>query len=192
MKPVLIEDSRLHQDLERYRSGPRQSFRENGAREEGFSITPPKKSWYAELIGKKWYWVEGCMECRGEVRDKWKSYVECAEHDKCEVCAIKRGEIKESPWGWKKGWVCAPCYAKEKVLEKHKAIEKFNKNPLDTEGTYEIICPYCGTEAPQDTEDFDHNHKSKIECDTCDGMFIAEIDYSVTYTTRKGLSDARS
>lgn len=123
---ILIQDERLTPDLKRTRSGRTQEFRapDKKSFDADFTIEPPEKHIYAELIDNEWYWVNGCPECNG-LEPTWRNtHIKCLEHDRCVSCRIKREELKEIPWGHQNGFKCKPCADKEKAIKLKSALEK--------------------------------------------------------------------
>lgn len=177
---TLINDNRLTPTMQRSRSGRTQIFKEKGSKEE-ISLQHDKKSMYAELIDGKWYWVEGCAECKGEERD-WMTYIECEEHDRCRSCGINRKDIKEAPWGGKKGWQCRSCADDEHKEIRRQAFEKFNReNPDEYDFQYmdEIKCPHCASKISSE----EMYESQEIECNVCEGRIYLEVEFSPTYST---------
>lgn len=186
-----INDDRLTPTMKRLRSGVTQQFREPKEGDLSFissencdvSLEHEKKSAYAELIDGKWYWVEGCAECRGEPRDNWKSYIECEEHDVCVGCGTKRVDIKEdSVWGGQYGWTCHTCHDIQRDEARREAFEKFNDadySDYDFDYNDEILCPHCGTEINSD----DVHENEELQCHVCDGKLDVEVHWTCTYST---------
>lgn len=185
MNKILINDKRLTPTMERTRSGRTQLFREKNTDDRSFissenydvSLEHEKKSMYSELIDGEWYWLEGCAECKGEERDS-VTYIECEEHDKCNVCGTSRKDIKEIPWGRSKGWVCKPCADDEDKEIRREAFEKLDGEEPDCSYTSEIICPHCGSDG------FEYEHENKdLECHVCKGEISLEVELTPSYTT---------
>ena len=181
---TLINDDRLAGDLDRIRSGSTQQFYRKGLRERNhvLSLEPPRKELYAELIDGEWYWVNGCAECNGKPRD-WMTYVECDEHNVCRTCKIKRADLKESPWGGKHGWQCAPCAKKEMEAKKQAALEAVASKEYDEwdfRHTDNVVCPHCTSSYEPDCE----TPEGEEVCETCGGAYSVEPEYTVTYTTK--------
>jgi len=186
MKKLLIKDSRLHKGLERLRSGKHQVFNKTTGRNtnDEFILTPPKLSWYAELIDDQWWWVEGCSQCLGEDRSVY-SYVECDKHNVCSECSIKRDEVKSYVWGIiGGGWKCPSCYTIKYEEVKAKAlleVSEADHPDCHFEGNDSILCPYCAYETEGDQEYND----GAMECERCDNEFRLAINYTTTYSTYK-------
>lgn len=58
---------------------------------------------------------------------------------------------------------------------------------IDHEYTHEIVCPYCGAEKSDSWEYNlgDGDIEKGIDCDLCGGVFNAECQIDVTYSTFK-------
>lgn len=52
----------------------------------------------------------------------------------------------------------------------------------DCVGLDKIVCPYCATEQSRDDRD---SSVEGLECDTCDGTFDLEVEWTASYTTTK-------
>lgn len=179
----LINDKRLTPTMTRTRSGTKQIFTEQGDSVYKVEIEHPvKKSMYAELIDSKWYWIEGCAECKGEPRN-WMTYVECDEHNVCRVCSKQRSEAKQPHWGGKNGWTCADCKESEDLdrrvnafakLEAKGGLDYYTHNYVD-----EIICPHCGSELSNDEVYQDE----ELECFVCNGKLNVEVTISRSFST---------
>lgn len=186
-----IDDDRLTPEMILSRSGSTQMFRVKidnqftSHKNADVILTPPKNSYYAEIIDNVWHWVEGCYECNGEKRD-WMCYIECDEHNRCRVCEINREDLKEAPWGGKDGWICKPCEAKRKAIEKAEALAKMPEehDPWDYEDNDSITCPYCNQEIYEDHGHYESD-KEKETCSRCDGEFLVTANHSITFTTER-------
>lgn len=177
---ILIEDNRLTPTMRRSRSGRTQIFIEESSKEE-IRLEHEKKSMYAELIDGRWYWVEGCAECKGEERD-WMTYVECEEHDRCRTCGTNRKDIKGIPWGGKKGWQCQSCADARQKEIRREAFKKFNEEkPDEYDFNYmdEIKCPHCGSKLSNN----DIHESQNIDCNVCEGELFVEVEYTPSYST---------
>jgi hypothetical protein len=200
-----IDDPRIAEYTQRTRSGTTQEFytgtdardwdrnradRKAGAKNpemhlkaDTIHIQPPEKHWYSELIEGEWWWLNGCAECNGNRRD-WMTYIECTEHNVCRSCRTPRAEIKDIPWGGKRGWNCQPCQRKLEAATKYEALAKMEDKPYcewDYHGTDEVICPHCDTN--QNHEMCDGEPSEKSSCETCGGDFSVTLNYSVTFDT---------
>ena len=182
----LINDLRLTPTMERVRSGRVQLFRERNPKDKSFInndnadvvIQHERKEMYAKLIDGKWYWVNGCAECNGEPRD-WSTYIECEDHDRCNVCETKRGDIEGTPWGRKTGWICNSCKEKEDLEIRRKAFEKLDGELPDCLYQDDIICPHCGSELDKDEVYEDQ----ELDCHVCGGELHLEIVNVPIYCT---------
>ena len=59
-------------------------------------------------------------------------------------------------------------------------------DPIDTNFTENVVCPYCGYNHDNSDEWFrDGGNEVEVECEECGKVFIAEADYSVLYISRK-------
>lgn len=183
-----INDIRLTPTMERVRSGDIQMFREKNKDDRSFIrkdncdvlLKHDNRAMYAKLIDNEWYWVNGCEECNGRVRNSIKSYMECDKHNVCEGCKASRSEIKETPWGTSKGWTCKPCY--ESQIEKKK--EDFKQSDTDTEYTSEPICPNCGS-VQSDAWEWGDEECGEVECGTCDVEMNYTKHISISYSTKQ-------
>ena len=54
----------------------------------------------------------------------------------------------------------------------------------DTDGTDEIVCPYCGQEFSDSLEFIDQDGDD-IDCDACGKSFELTVNHSVTYSTSR-------
>lgn len=160
-----INDPRLTPDLKRIRSGSIQGFSKPGNRsfDPDFTIDPPEKHIYAELIDNQWCWVNGCPECKGEEPTYRNTYIKCVTHDVCCICSIPRDQLKEIPWSDPKGFKCKPCVDK-------------------TRGTNQVTCPYCNYEFEDSYSYYDSNDDVAV-CDQCDNKFMVTAEQSITFTT---------
>lgn len=186
---ILINDDRLTPTMERIRNGKTQLFRERNPNDRTFissekcdvALTHEDKSMFAELIDGQWYWVSGCAECNGEPRD-WMSYVECELHDRCRECNTNRKDIKETPWGGKRGWICKPCNDAYNLLKRLEAFEKYNEVKDDSYFflyTDDIKCPHCASTISSD----DVYDDQILDCSVCDGSLNVEISISRSFST---------
>lgn len=151
--------------------------------ESEHTIPAPVKGMKSELIDGEWFWVCGCPSCLGVKEEKYPYWV-CETHDVCVDCGATRKEIKEVPWGiCGVGFRCKPCQSKKDYRTKVEALEKFEKeehSDYDFWHEYEIKCPHCGTIQSSDDR---HESEKEIECETCEGLFDLEVEYSVSYST---------
>ena len=156
MKSEKINDDRLTPTMKRVRNGKTQMFREpnidnkftNKENAAVILVHPTDVAMYAELIDEEWYWVTGCVECKGEKRD-WMSYIECDEHNRCSSCSTNSKDLEEgvSRWGGKEGWTCSTCKEEKDLEIRKEAFGKFNSEDYDEwdfRSNDEIICPHCG------------------------------------------------
>jgi len=128
-----------------------------------------------------------CYVCEGtEPKDRWFA-PRCEEHDVCNVCKIKRKDLKDSPWGQREGWVCKPCMNKKIQAQ----VDAFQAK-MKEEGREElysdngIICPNCGHENEQDNEDnvFYEDGEHDYTCGNCEHEFKVITDVIFSYTTQ--------
>lgn len=149
-------------------------------------ITPPKKSYYADLIDGEWWWVESCAECNGLPRDDWGSYVICEEHDVCRTCQIHRSKLTDTPWGGKEGWQCKPCADAEHKADKEEALAAMpdDHDEWDYQNLDEIKCPYCNYEFSDSWENSEDNEKLH-ECPRCDNEFTVTAEHSFTFNCQR-------
>lgn len=192
MKKELIDDSRLTPTMKRIRSGRTQLFREPNKDDRSFidndncdiSLEHKNKEMFAELIDKKWYWVNGCAECNGDPRD-WMTYMECEAHDVCRNCKKSRADLPEDTvaWGGKNGWQCGICKATEIQSEKNNYIWSEDKTSYESN----VICPHCGYKHESDGESshFYEPGEEQIECGYCSESFKVETFVETSYTTTK-------
>jgi hypothetical protein len=199
-----IADERLAEYTQRTRSGSEQVFytgnderdfdrfrKEGGGRghhvkmhdkPDTIRLQPPERHYYAHLIDGEWWWVNGCAECNGRLRD-WMTYKECEKHDVCRTCSTHRADIKETPWGGKNGWQCKTCHAAEREALRSERLQEVNSeeyDELDFMGCDEVKCPHCGTSHEPD-EIIGGGEES---CEVCGGSYSLEVEYSATYTTK--------
>ena len=174
--PILINDSRLTPDLRRIRSGTTQEFQylETAKRtfKADFTIEPPERHIYAELVDGQWFWVNGCDECHGR-EGSWVTYIKCEEHDVCRSCKIPRSRLTETPWGHPKGFECKSCHTTRREIEKMDALSKVQRkiyHEWDYEGLTSPTCPYCEYEY-EPCHNFYEADDEVIECDRCDNKF---------------------
>ena len=202
-----INDSRLKAYTNRTRSGSEQVFytgsdsrdwdryrAEGGTsnsnvkmhdKPDTIKIIPPENHWFAELVEGEWWWVNGCAECCGHERD-WMSYIECEKHNVCCTCGIPREELKETPWGGKHGWQCAPCARAEHEAEKKAALEAMpdEYDPWDYRGLDDIKCPYCDYKF-QDPWEHCEDSEEEHECPRCDNTFLVTAEPTVYFTCQR-------
>lgn len=109
------------------------------------------------------------------------------QNSHCVKCGTPREDLNEIPWATRRDgiWtiICKPCRATE--IEEQ--IEAFQKNPVDTEYTSNVICPYCGEEHEPDGEDssFYTEDLHQFDCYNCSNSFNLETSISISYTTSK-------
>jgi hypothetical protein len=146
-------------------------------------LQPPEKGLYAERIDGAWYWVSGCAKCTGS--GEHYSYVVCDKHNICEGCGAPRHTLTETPWGTRTGFICKPCGDARDKVRRDEALAKAKvdgHSEDDCRYTDDILCPYCASK--QSTDDR-HESAKGLECDTCQGVFDLEVEYSPSYTTTK-------
>ena len=73
----------------------------------------------------------------------------------------------------------------EHMNEKTQDIEPEESRPIDTDYTKEIVCPCCGYEFGDSWEYNEGGSSQEIECVECGEGFLLDIDFDVTYSTRK-------
>ena len=177
----LINDKRLTPSMRRTRSGRNQEFT-NPDTKEVIVLTHDKRSMYADLINGAWYWVEGCPECKGELRSGM-TYQECDEHDRCSRCNTNRKDIVGAAWGGvKNGWTCNTCKQKEFAERRAEAFEKFKEaeyGEYDFYNADDIKCPHCGSKIHDDSI----TDTEELECGVCEGKVRVEVEISRSYTT---------
>lgn len=179
----LIKDERLHENLDRSRSGIVQVFKEKYNNKILFKLTPPSQEMYAELIEGKWYWLKCCNTCK-DSKDYGKTwtYQVCDKHDVCVRCFTHRKDLQKV-WGHEYGFICESCKTIVDNEIKCKALKKIEEKGYDAYDymqTDEILCPHCGTE--QDLPDIGSSVDNLI-CDTCGGKFDVEVETVTTFTT---------
>ncbi len=183
---ILINDKRLTPDMKRIRSGSTQLFWHKGlnnSKKAEIVLEPPRRELYAELIDGKWYWVNGCCECNGELRNSIKSYIECEKHDVCEICRRPRKMFKSYVYGTKRGWICGSCKQQKDEERKRIALEAMTSkeyNKWDYLYQDNIICPHCATKQKYDNTDIPEGDQV---CDTCGGKYSVEPHYSIKFST---------
>lgn len=147
-------------------------------------MQPPQKGLFADRIGGAWYWVCGCEKCLDS--GKGFNYSPCDAHDRCVSCSCSRAELTEAPWGSRDGgWRCKPCQHRLDAARKAESLAKAEAQGHSEDDccyTSNIICPFCATE--QSTDDR-HEPAVGLVCDTCDGEFDLEVDWTPSYTTTK-------
>lgn len=146
-------------------------------------LEAPEQGLFADRIDGAWYWVSGCAKCTGS-GEKY-SYIVCDKHNVCEGCSTHRRDLTEIPWGTSTGFMCKPCSnARDKIRrdEALAAAAEAEHSEDDCRYTDDILCPYCATK--QCTDDR-HESAKGLECDTCEGIFDLEVEYSPSYTTTK-------
>ncbi len=193
-----IDDHRLSSYTKRSRSGSEQIFyKGNDSRDikrynaEGqtkmydkpdtIRINPPEEHYYAELLYGEWWWVNGCAECNGNPRDL-ATYIECNKHNVCAHCGCSRSELTTFPWSRLHGWICNPCFNKERETEKTKALNAMPEDydEWDYEDLQGIKCPYCDYEY---TDSFIHGIEDETshDCPRCDNTFNVTAIQSLTF-----------
>ncbi len=68
-----------------------------------------------------------------------------------------------------------------------------NDKDIDCEGTYQVICPYCGYEIPDSyeyigNEDRD-GEESNVDCPDCGKTFIIHLHIDYSFDSRKPLHE---
>lgn len=94
----------------------------------------------------------------------------CKEHFACEVCGSKQNLCIRNG-----GVTCDSCH--EKIVAKQ--IEDFSG---DTDGTSEIVCPWCGYESQDSWELPDNDIR---DCDNCGKTYRHYREVIVSYSTEK-------
>jgi len=177
---IPINDDRLTSDLRRIRNGNKSEFQLRG--KEVFSLQPPQRAWYAELIDGQWYWINGCPECVGE--EPVYAYVKCDKHNVCIRCHKSRKEMgNEIAWGHRNGFICNTCMQAERRATMLAAFLRAEEEELDDTDHWnedKIICPHCFSEASSDDI---HESETGVECQVCEGSFSVEVEYTPRYTT---------
>jgi len=105
----------------------------------------------------------------------------CEKHDVCDECGKTRKEIKGTPWGTRKGFICGEC--QERIWNKR--IDDFSKKEVeDYEFSYndKIKCPYCGYEYIDDEL---HESSDDETCPNCNSGIKVEVDWTASYSTEK-------
>lgn len=185
-----IEDDRLNPTLVRIRSGTVQKFYPstyNGSEKSIlFTLPPPSKEMYAELIDGIWYWVKGCSKCEDSMNyGESHSYQVCHEHNRCVQCNTHREDLTETPWGHKDGFICKPCSDKNDAKVREEAFKKVNSedyDELDYIYNDTVVCPHCGSD--NGTEQFDLDEiESEQECYVCKGKYKLTLNFTVDYST---------
>jgi hypothetical protein len=108
-----------------------------------------------------------CEVCEAKDTKHWRR---CEEHYRCDDCGAKDGLCM-----YCEGVLCERCHG-ARVADR---IRNFRG---DTEGTPQIVCPYCGYTF---TDSYDYSDSGPAECDDCGNTFDTCRDVDVTYTTRK-------
>jgi transcription elongation factor Elf1 len=59
------------------------------------------------------------------------------------------------------------------------------KQEIETSGTYQIICPYCGCEQSNSWEVSPDKNDFSYDCEECDKTFQVSREVLVSFTTSK-------
>lgn len=63
---------------------------------------------------------------------------------------------------------------------------KYSESEFHTQGTHDIVCPYCGETHQAEHEDYgDQDEELEMDCSTCEKSFIYTTDYDVTFYSGK-------
>lgn len=106
-----------------------------------------------------------------------------SKSDVCQSCGITRSQLSETPWWHPNGFTCKPCQQKVDAAAKSEALAKFAEAELDDsdfEYQDECKCPHCATVIHIETEEYGDKD---MECETCGGEFLLQVEYAVTFTT---------
>ena len=95
----------------------------------------------------------------------------------CERCG------KKTTFEWERH--CWKCQNEIDLEERKKAISEGDESSIyyDTASEDYIICPWCGNAFAPDVEDDDGD---EFECDECGKKFVLEVEWTATYSTKKG------
>jgi len=190
-----INDSRLHKDLQRSRSGRTQLLRKDYGDNKFISeenadviLKHERPEMYAELIHDEWYWVNGCSKCEDAYNyGESYSYQVCYEHDRCVGCKTQRSDLKDTPWGHEDGFLCKPCGDKREADARKEAFIKRDKednNYWDYSNNDHIKCPHCNSDLGDRWEhDLPDHDSSQIECCVCGGELEVRMEYTIDYST---------
>ena len=181
---ILIEDDRLTPDMRffNYESGTcfykpdNLSLQQEGA---DYVVTKDRQELKVRLIDGKFYWVNECPTCKGE-QFRWV-FSRCSKHDTCAQCGINRKDLKDTPWGHEKGFMCKPCVDK-KLAVKIVEFQARNKGECYFMGNDRPICPNCGEEI-QDVYPEDGEQELELECPSCWVKITVQPNISITYDT---------
>ena len=183
----LVNDPRLTPELQRTRSGSTQEFRARTKMSftPDFSIKPPERHIYAEIISNVWHWVNGCDECNG--KESRYTYIKCVKHDVCVHCKSPRNECEQPHWGAANGFLCSSCHTINEAERKLAILERINSfeyNEIDFWGEPKITCPYCKEKVDPDSEDYEAND-AEVKCHECENTFKLTAEHSVSWTTKR-------
>jgi hypothetical protein len=186
--PAPIGDPRLTPELRRTRTGSTQAFAHPGKQsfEPDFTIEPPERHVFAELIDGKWCWVNGCDECHGR-EGTWITYIKCEKHDVCHQCKTPRAKLTATPWGHPKGFECKPCHETRRAIECAEALAKVGARPYDEWDYCDLsapTCPYCRYEFEPDHSLYEAQDKV-VTCERCDNKFEVSAETTVSFTSRR-------
>jgi hypothetical protein len=189
--PIPIDDPRLTPDLIRTRSGSTQAFAFPETRKRtfdpDFTIQPPERHIYAELINGTWFWVNGCDECHGR-EGTWTTYIKCEKHDVCHRCKTQRAKLKDVPWGHPKGFECKRCHDTRRAIEKAEALGKVAAHPYD-EWDYQDLsnptCPYCKFEFTEPCHGLWDAQDEAVTCERCENKFEVTAETVTHFTSRR-------
>lgn len=155
------------------------SFDKNGLTE--VKLDPPQKGLYAERFDDGWYWVCDCPNCLGIEANY--PYIVCDEHNRCITCNTHRSELKETPWGNRKGFQCKPCADREHRERKHRALADAQikgHSEDDCWNTDKLICPKCASECSSEEMGAGEHD---VTCGVCDTDFSVEVEYETRFTS---------
>lgn len=150
-----------------------------------YSVNAPSIGMKSELIDGQWYWVCGCPDCAGVEKNFHTRYFICDDHNVCVSCKTKSKDLPEgvTRWGTSTGFRCSTCQDRINYNQKIEALEIFESEEHDNYdflSENEIKCPHCGTLQSSDDR---HESEKEIECETCNGLFDLEVEYSASYST---------
>ena len=178
-----------YRDFDRYQAEGRKEMHD---KPDTIRIQAPERSWYADLVGGVWQWLDGCDVCNGRPRGTSFYLSDCNEHNVCAGCSRHHSEFSEEVWAGNAGWVCGPCNKARHEKEKAAALAAMpdEYDASDFYGRDDVVCPYCAYEI--DGGDYHQADSEVVQCERCDHSFKVSADYSVTYTSERMTQEAHS
>lgn len=159
-----------------------------GKNSHDFAIEKPERHLHARFENGAWHYTNECPECNGVKEHYFFGY--CDKHDTCVSCGTNTKDLAKGVerWGIRNGsFLCTTCKERKEKERRRAALESFdeeNFDEFDYKFNHEPKCPYCGTVNKYFEYDGDNNPEP-IECETCQYTYKLEIDWEITYSTKR-------